>query len=119
MSNLNVSEPRSHSSLSHPKNVSSSLSRQHVSSFKRAYSTCANEGSNERKKNEEFWRKVNSTDNFDSENPFIIVNNFLKEYPKLVKYPKLAKAVITLELISSILSRHIKTFYLTSSPLSF
>lgn len=56
---------------------------------------------------------MNSTDSFDNENPFIIVNNFFKEYPKLSTNLKLAKNLINLELISSILSRHIKSFDLT------
>lgn len=50
---------------------------------------------------------------FDSENPFTIVNKFLKENPKLVENPKLAKDLITVEFLSSVLSRHVKDFNIT------
>lgn len=71
---------------------------------------------NVRAKNE-FWRKVNSRDILDNENPFVIVNNFLKDYPKLAEDPILAKEVITLELITSILC--INNFHLTQEEFDF
>jgi len=73
----------------------------------RSYSTKNTDPKNE------FWRKVNTSDLLDNDNPFILANNFLKEYPKLATKPKLAKDLIDLELISSILSKSIDNFYLT------
>jgi hypothetical protein len=51
---------------------------------------------------EDFWRKVNSKDMSDNDNPFIIVNKFMKKYSV-----EAAKDHINLKLIASILSRHI------------
>lgn len=53
---------------------------------------------------------VNSKDITDQNNPFILVNNFLKKFPT----QELAKPNINLDLICSILTRHIPDFELTS-----
>lgn len=62
-----------------------------------------------RSSQEDFWSKVNSKNNLDDENPFIIVYNFLKEHPKY----EACKEHVNLKLISYILSRHIINFDLT------
>jgi hypothetical protein len=62
-----------------------------------------------RSSNEVFWSKVNSSDLSDNENPFIIVNNFLKKYSL-----EIVKDHINLQLIASILSRHIPDFNITA-----
>lgn len=80
-----------------------------TSSGKRFYSTQRAQPSprvlakKQRSSQGDFWKKVNSSDMLDNENPFIIVNNFLKKYSKdgEAKYP------INRQLIDSILSHHI------------
>jgi hypothetical protein len=49
----------------------------------------------------------------DNENPFTIANNYLKVHP----YGGLSQNHINLDLITSILSRHIKDFDLTKEEL--
>jgi hypothetical protein len=79
----------------------------YLAESRRSYSTL--------RKNEQFWRKVNSRDLSDLDNPFIIVNNFFKKYPT----KDLAKPHINLDLIHSILTRHIFNFELTSKTFNF
>lgn len=79
----------------------------YLAESRRSYSTL--------RKNEQFWRKVNSRDLSDLDNPFIIVNNFKKKYPT----KDLAKPHINLDLIHSILTRHIFNFELTSKTFNF
>nr|AMX22271.1 NADH dehydrogenase subunit 3 [Cryphonectria parasitica] len=71
---------------------------------KKLYSTSTNAS----KDSLEFWKKVNST-KIDENNPFYIVNRFLKDFPKR----DLAIKNINVQLINSILSRHLPGFNLT------
>lgn len=56
-------------------------------------------------KSSDFFKKVYKSAN----NPFFIVNNFLKQYPN----PELAKANLDYKLINTILSNHINDFKLS------
>lgn len=60
------------------------------------------------KNSNDFWRKVNSS---DENNPFFIVNSFLKNFPNR----ELAKSSIDFNLINSILNAHLPDFNLTLS----
>jgi group I intron endonuclease len=73
----------------------------YMKNSKRAYSTLVKKG--------QFWSKVNSHNISDQDNPFILVNSFLKKYPT----QELARPNINLDLICSILTRHIPNFELS------
>lgn len=108
LNNINLSPSASASSL--PQTQNGFNKKLNLNLSRRFYST-NNSSSGQ------FWRKVNSRDTFDSENPFTIVNNFFKEYPKISQDPKLAKDQITVEFLSSVLSRQIQDFDLTKKEL--
>ena len=57
----------------------------------------------------DFWRKVNSSDISDKDNPFLLVNSFLKNYPN----SDLANKNLDLDMINSILKCHLTNFQLT------
>jgi NADH-ubiquinone oxidoreductase chain 3 len=66
-------------------------------------------------KENEFWKQISRSLREDSDgsfddNPFIVTNSFLKKHPNLASDKKLAKKLINLDLINSILSKHIKNF---------
>jgi len=113
-SNLEVNLPKNKLNLYNRRGHY--ISPATTSSGKRFYSTQRAQPSpivlakKQRSSQDDFWKKVNSSDMSDNDNPFIIVNNFLKKYSKdgEAKYP------INQQLIDSILSRHIPNFNLTA-----
>jgi hypothetical protein len=99
----NLEVKRERNSINLYKNQRRSYStRRHVQSPK----TLATK---QRSSEKDFWKKVNSSNILDNENPFIIVNKYLKEHPN----NGLSQNHIDLKLISSILSRHLNNFDLT------